>query len=156
MAIGYGLGAGDNGINRRMVETVHGVRLNPYMFVGAGVGFNYYSQRISWKPGAGRDRFELKTVPVFVNLKGYIPDRSVRPFVSMDAGYGVTVGEENNMNGLYLSSSAGVLFDVPYFGGVAVSVGYRSQGFNGKWRLPASDELSQGAGAVVFKVAFVF
>ena len=40
--IGYGLGIGGYAVNRFHVETVHGARINPYLFAGAGIGLSYF------------------------------------------------------------------------------------------------------------------
>ncbi len=87
--IGYGVGGsftgdfdGDAKYGRPFIETVHGVRITKYAFVGAGIGFQYATDK-NWEVGM---------MPVFLNLKGYYPvSENFAPYVSVDLGYGIGV-----------------------------------------------------------------
>lgn len=98
IAVAYGLGVGlvSSVINtdRIAFETVHGARLCPYFFVGAGVAFNYfYDMEIPYL-NSRNDYFDFEDenesagiIPVFVNTKGYYPISAKCSFyLSLDLG----------------------------------------------------------------------
>jgi len=82
--IGYGTGRlpdqdipldTEGGYARPLIETVHGVRITKYAFIGLGLGFQY---AYDW---------DLCMMPVFVNLKGYYPvTKHLAPYISVDLG----------------------------------------------------------------------
>lgn len=139
VSVGYGYGTGAISMNQYTVETVHGVRVNPYFFAGAGIGFHCYTTGRSYRSGYNGVRYsepESYVVPIYANLKGYLPTRGgmVVPFLSLDMGYGLVVGEKltvsygsktwfENMGGFLVSPSIGILIARC----VTFSVGYRSQ-----------------------------
>ena len=43
VGVGTAFGVGSNAYDRFVLETVHGVRIGPRLFVGLGVAWNYYS-----------------------------------------------------------------------------------------------------------------
>ncbi|EKC65916.1 conserved hypothetical protein, secreted, partial [human gut metagenome] len=45
VGVGTAFGVGSNAYDRFVLETVHGVRIGPRLFVGLGVAWNYYSAR---------------------------------------------------------------------------------------------------------------
>ena len=51
----------DEGEGTIGLETVHGARINPNLFIGTGVGVNYFYQ------------YDEIILPVFVDAKGYLP-----------------------------------------------------------------------------------
>ena len=86
VAFAYGLavseGTGDL-FPRIVFETVHGVRINPYLFAGVGLGINYFYKDLYiynyW--GSILEGYRGGIVlPVFANVKGYLPiSRKVAP-----------------------------------------------------------------------------
>ena len=44
-SLGYAFGTGKLNVNRFNITTTHGVRINQYLFAGAGTGFNFYSRK---------------------------------------------------------------------------------------------------------------
>lgn len=74
-AFAYGLavseGMGDL-VPRIVFETVHGVRINPYLFAGVGLGINYFYKDLYFFDGW--DIYELgnsgTVLPIFANVKG--------------------------------------------------------------------------------------
>lgn len=121
--IGYGAGGsftgdvdGDAKYARPFIETVHGVRITKYAFVGAGVGFQY----------ATDDRWKVGMMPIFLNLKGYYPvSESFAPYVSVDLGYGIGIagtddfGEDEGLDlkgGFYASYGLGLNYKRLNFG----------------------------------------
>ncbi len=90
---GYSIGVGNgDGIGRVSFSTTHGCRVIPYLYVGAGVGVDYYH-----KP-------ELFGIPIFADFRGYLlPRQNLNPFLNFRVGYSVADAE-----GLYFSPSVGI------------------------------------------------
>lgn len=77
-----------------MVETIHGVRINKHVFIGAGIGLHY--------PIGGDDDVY---VPIFADFKVFCAvNRKVSPFLNIDAGYEPCVG------GFYFNTSLGLKY----------------------------------------------
>lgn len=90
--VGFGAGVGSNPFlrqNRVTVDMVNGIRVNSYFSIGLGLGYHTYLGRTI----EGIDFTDEHIVPVYANLKGYMPaGRSMfRGFVSLDAGYGFSM-----------------------------------------------------------------
>lgn len=82
-------------ISRIVFETVHGVRINPYLFAGVGLGINYFYKDIYFSNGW--NIYELgnsgTVLPVFANVKGYLPVSSKAALnLSWDLGAAIGVG----------------------------------------------------------------
>ena len=80
---------------RIVFETVHGVRINPYLFAGVGLGINYFYKDIYFSNGW--NIYELgnsgTVLPVFANVKGYLPVSSKAALnLSWDLGAAIGVG----------------------------------------------------------------
>lgn len=88
-------------------ETVHGVRINKYLFTGLGLGFRYstdltaYScKEIEYHP------FLDIHFPIFVNVKGYYPiSNKIEPYLNLSLGYAVSI---NSHNGFYCDFGTGI------------------------------------------------
>lgn len=79
---GYAFGIGDYKIDRLSIHMINGVRFNPYFSAGLGLGLDVYNS----------DGETLVSLPLFVNLKGYLPvSQSVSFFASFDLGYSVAL-----------------------------------------------------------------
>ncbi len=91
--LGYSIGVGDgDGLGRSSFSTTHGCRVIPYLYVGAGVGFDYYHEP------------ELFGVPIFADFRGYLfPKQNLNPFLNFRIGYSVV-----DVEGLYFSPSVGI------------------------------------------------
>ena len=127
--VGYAFGIGDNKIDRLSIHMINGVRFNPYLSTGIGIGIDYYDDH-------GTSMFSL---PLFVNLKGYIPlSKGVSLFASFDLGYSVALKYEEasgkvdyvsynakmGMKGLMLTPAIGASFKVAEQNAIHLSVGY--------------------------------
>ena len=94
IAAAFGLGVGEVSsyinTNRILVETVHGVRINPYLFTGLGLGFNYFYESIDIVNNYGRVVSNYNGAGVlspFINLKGYYPvTEKFAVYFSLDLG----------------------------------------------------------------------
>ena len=97
-AVSFGL----NGFGTSVgISTTHGCLINPYLYVGAGLGFNYFT--------AGQD----KSLPVFGDIRTYFLRGDLKPYLNIRAGYDAL------LRGAYFSPSAGVRYRALDF-----SVGY--------------------------------
>jgi hypothetical protein len=108
---GYTLGAGLYAPDRCAVSIVNGVQFNPYLYVGLGVGLNYYTKN-----------YEIG-IPVFANVRGYFVKGNVAPFADLRVGYSPLV----DATGYYLSPAFGCRFGLAERVGLNVSVGYEMQ-----------------------------
>ena len=93
---GYALGL-DGAADRVIFETIHGVRINKYAFVGIGIGFNSYKDiltDISFDRRGNIKSIETGwgiTLPVFLDIKGYYPvTKDFAPYI--DLGLGCSTG----------------------------------------------------------------
>ncbi len=99
------------------VQTVHGYRFNKKLSAGIGVGME------------GFDRF--KVLPIFAHLRYEPFDKRVRPYLSIDAGYGVALNSSSSWNeysgGLMLQSAIGLQFSNRSGGGIFLELGQKFQ-----------------------------
>lgn len=86
-------GGGETQLSRPFFETVHGVMISDYIFVGGGIGAQFYAGEcgddaedwIDLKEDA--TRWNALTIPIFVNLKGFFPiNDDLRPFINLGLG----------------------------------------------------------------------
>ena len=113
-AFAYGVGVGDASsvinTNRIVFETVHGVRINPYLFAGAGVGFNYFYGLFNDYDVEGVDD-TAGVLPVFADFKGYYPaSDKLALFLAWDFGAAVGVSGCAEGTEFYTSIGPGVSF----------------------------------------------
>lgn len=108
--VGYGIGIGDYQVDRFYVETIHGARIIPHLFLGAGAGLALLN--------GGH-----VTIPVFANVKGYFTKSKVSPYIFANLGYGF--GDEK---GFYGAGGLGVDFTIASTLGIYINLGYQSLG----------------------------
>ncbi len=142
--VGYGMGgtakvdgeSEDAHYGRPFIETVHGVRITQYAFVGAGVGFQYACDE-QWKVGM---------MPVFLDLKGYYPvNDNFAPYVAIDLGFSSgVVGTkdfadegEDLKGGFYASYGIGLNYKRLNFG-----LGWQHQGMKEEYEGESGDSFS--------------
>lgn len=106
--VGYGLNGTVDGhstdFGRVFAETIHGVRITKYAFIGLGIGVQYAHE------------WETITLPVFVDMKGYYPvNEKFAPYVSIDLGYSPFVKGDAD-GGLYASYGVGLNYGKLNFG----------------------------------------
>lgn len=90
--------------NFLVCETVHGLRVSPHFFTGIGAKMLYSHSKV-----------KLKTLPVFANVRYYLFDREVAPYVAIDAGYNIGL-DSTEYNGFYGSLGVGLTFKYLNFG----------------------------------------
>jgi hypothetical protein len=96
-------------LSRPLIETVHGVEIGPYFFVGAGVGLQYYCGKLKdFQPEAdyaaivkGKEkattRWNAFMLPLFADLKFKYPvSKDWEPFLNF--GVGGSFGLSSSMN----------------------------------------------------------
>ena len=125
---GYTIGTGDYNVGRIELTTSHGYQINPYFFVGAGTGVNYYCTR-------GADDF---IIPVFADIRANFIEGPVVPFATLKLGYSFSTRESYD-GGLYLAPAVGVKFMLNSRQALSLSLGYTCQ-----WL--SSDEYYYGYG----------
>lgn len=135
--LGYSIGVGTWSFGRVNLHTVQGIKVGKYFSTGLGVGVDYYHDIL----GSGE-----VVVPVYLNLKGYIPaSELVSPYVSLDLGGGIGATEGvSGLSGFLVTPAVGVKV-----GKFKAQIGYTSQSFS-------DSGVSLSAGAVQFKVGMMF
>ena len=127
---------------RIVFETVHGVRINPYLFAGVGLGINYFYKDIYFSNGW--NIYELgnsgTVLPVFANVKGYLPVSSKAALnLSWDLGAAIGVGGYfNEGTKFYTSIGPGVTF------------GRQSGGVRGDFSI-RFQHMGEGLNAILFR-----
>lgn len=128
LGVGFGYGFGD--ANSVLIETVHGLRFNPYLFTGLGVGINYY------------DGFGLLTPAL--NMKGYYPvTRIIDLYLSWDIGAAVGIAEWGGDSDLYASIGPGINF------------GNRKGSPRGDFSIRVQ-RMGENSGTLIFRLGIVF
>ncbi len=104
--LGYSIGVSSiDGTGRLNVSTTHGCRLIPELYVGAGLGVDYYHDGSTYG------------IPIFADFRGYFTRQAVKPFLNFRIGYSV-----GDVEGLYFSPSIGVNYKM-----LDINLGYTYQ-----------------------------
>lgn len=134
--VGYSVDTRGVGAGRVEVSTSHGCLLIPYLYLGAGVGFQYYHSASAFN------------IPIFANFRGYPMKGDIKPFLDLRIGYSV-----GDIDGLYFSPSVGVSlkrFDLSIGYTMQKATVYDYDSYYGY------DYYSVNFGAVTFKFGFRF
>lgn len=98
VAIGYALDCHDFCCNRVTIGTVHGSRINPYLFAGMGI-------ETAWSYSD-----EFLTLSPFAEVKGYYPfSNKTFGYIAFDLGGTIDLSEWGD-NGVYVSIGPGIDF----------------------------------------------
>lgn len=135
----FGMGIDEWNFDRFTIETVHGMRVNEYLFVGAGAGWHHFVN--------GAEKFSV--VPVYFNAKGYLKAGKITPFASFDIGIGLPFGQPYGHRGLYISPAIGANYKITPKNTLGLVLGYQSQKLPGYGSTLVMD-------AVSIKLAFGF
>ena len=81
-------------LSRPYIDIIGGVRLGTYLFAGIGVGVQYVygecsmvSKATEIGGGGSPETWGSVSIPIYANVKGYIPNRSiVVPYISVSLG----------------------------------------------------------------------
>ena len=99
------------------LSTTHGYQFNPYVFVGAGLAADCYTQSLYF------------VMPVFANVRVTPLNGNITPYVDLKGGYS-PVGY---FEGLYLAPTIGCRFGLTRRVGLNVGIGYSLQQTNTKY-----------------------
>ncbi|MDR1880934.1 MAG: hypothetical protein LBQ78_08380 [Tannerellaceae bacterium] len=158
---GYTLGIGDISTSRIAFSTSHGIQVNPYFFIGVGLGANLYSDGLYYRGNIAKDTIMVNgtvekdtlntpiTIPVFVDLRfNFIEGASIIPFAGLKAGYTIGISkrdykdsqktrQETKMEGVgfYVEPSVGVKFMLSSSFALNLSAGYSFQTFTHPYKL---------------------
>ena len=94
---GYGSSSRDTlhtNLSRPLFETVHGVEIGKYLFVGAGIGLQYFNGKLQdlsgWAPDveyANNYKWNTLLLPIFANIKVMYPINDMfTPFLNLSIG----------------------------------------------------------------------
>lgn len=91
-----------------MIETIHGVRINKYLFAGLGLGFRYSETMTFSSHDYTVDGTDLFYLPIYANVKGYYPvTDKIEPFLNLSLGYAADIcGQESG--GFYCDFGTGI------------------------------------------------
>lgn len=133
--LGYSVDVRGMSAGRVEASTSHGCLIMPYLYIGGGVGFQYYHSARAFN------------IPIFADFRGYPIKGNIKPFLNFRIGYSV-----GDIDGLYLSPSIGVSINR-----LDISFGYTMQKkdvyyYNGYYGYDDSINF----GAVTFKLGFRF
>lgn len=118
--VGYTFGVGDYDMGRFEVSTTHGYQINPYIFVGAGVGLHFMPSYETSDMDIALDTRDSKVcIPVFAAARVNFTKTRVSPFIDIKGGTFVTKGD-----GLYIVLSGGCKIKTRGKQGIDLSVGY--------------------------------
>lgn len=137
---GYVVGVGSYAIDRVSFLTSHGYQFNPYFYLGAGFGLNYYHS------------MQAYSVPVFGHLRGTFINGRITPYVDLKIGYSIA-----DIQGFYMNPSAGCRFGLTKKLGLNLGIGYEMQKTEMFFFSPFTSFYStENMGGVTFKVGLDF
>ena len=88
------VGVLDSDVSRPYIETIHGVSIADYIFVGGGFGVQYYYGK---QYEDGSDKWNNLTLPIFGNIKGMYPVTDhFKPYISVSLGGTVVATSDLN------------------------------------------------------------
>lgn len=140
--LGYSVSTDVSELDRLELATSQGYQFNPYLFLGVGGGVSYFYDQSS------------VCFPVFINPRVDFNTGKISPFIDLKGGY--TFGED--VEGLYISPSAGARFALTNGGVVNFSVGYTLQeaevliDYNSYYM----STIRRNIGAITLKIGFDF
>lgn len=126
------------------ISTSYGKQFSPYVFVGFGVGVDYYKD---WESAA---------VPVFLDARFYIIDSDVTPYFGVKAGYSMSY-----IMGFYSNPTFGIYWWGKKQVGVNISLGYNLQMVDLRtyyyaYSLLNHDVNSESIGGISLKLGIIF
>ena len=137
-AMGYAFGIGDFNVNRFNISTTHGVRLNQYLFVGGGLGFNFFH----------KDGDNATVMPIYASVKGYYPVGNQLSLVGLfDLGVGTSLSDNLDGSGFYCYPQVGLNLPILKSYSLDFTLGYQHQAIS-------KHSANVNFDAIAFKVAF--
>ena len=95
-------------LHRPFIETIHGVSITKYAFVGAGLGLQGYFGAVD--TDVPEEKWDTLALPLFGNLKGQLPLKAVTPYIGLNASADIVgvKAESRLTGGFYCDCGAGV------------------------------------------------
>lgn len=106
------------------LTTSHGYQFNPYIYLGAGIGFDYTGE-IKWGDISGKPhnkRSAKVDIPVFFNARANFTKTKLSPFV--DVRFGSYVNNDGN---IYATLTIGGRYAINEKIGVSLCIGFESR-----------------------------
>jgi hypothetical protein len=129
---GFAFGVGFVEIDRIVIDIVNGYRFNPYVSIGAGVGYRHYLN----DNYINVESFRLVMMPLYGNIKVNFTDTKYAPFLSISTGYSISLIGEGVIynrwegswgNGYFLNPQIGLNVALNEKSALFLSVGYELQ-----------------------------
>lgn len=113
----YLLGIGDFQHDRVKFDFINGYQVNPYISIGVGIGFRYYTKSAEY------------IIPFFYDTKITFSDSELSPFFSLGIGSSIgTNGLSNDIIGFIFNPAFGMTIKGAY-SNVNIGIGYELQQF---------------------------
>ena len=168
--IGGGFGVGEYGRHHLSFQTSHGYQFNPYFYLGAGVGFDYFTRHNSYyypdysnyHPDYGYQNSHIGwnnrndfSVPIFANIRITL-NKPITPFFDVKIGYSTFDGM-----GVYFNPNFGISFKLNGKTALNLGAGYNMQmadiyhySYNGYYDYDNYNKEIMGAMSFKFGVEF--
>lgn len=112
--LGYEVATNKDGENSPILNLSAGYQLNPYIFLGAGVGLRHYNDS------------EKTSVPIFFNFRSDFVNAKINPFVDVKLGFSPSYSRG------FGSAGMGCRFKIGEKCGLLVSAGFEVQDLENK------------------------
>lgn len=153
--LSYLIGAGDYASDRVELTTSHGYQFNPYIYLGGGLGFQYWND------------LEVFTMPIFTDFRVNFMKGKIIPNAGVKLGIAAELNDDAAAGG-YFNPSVGVKFMLSRKNAINVSLGYTLQTLNRDYSYSSGGNYGYGGGyayyyydsgnfnSVNFKVGYEF
>lgn len=145
---GYGFGVGKDPmlgsfVNRYELDIINGYQINPYCFVGLGVGFNLFLGHLAEDFDEDISDKDVISLPIFAHTRFNFIDRDVSPFIALNIGYNISTKKKEQIGsnaeyalqgGLIFEPSLGVAIRTSNKNSVTVGIGYSLMEMRAKLR----------------------
>ena len=143
------------------VATSHGYQFSNYIFLGAGVGFDY-TGKATWEKIDGRPYYKRDSsvdVPLFFNGRFNFTNTKLIPFLDLRAGTYI-----NNEGGYFLNAMVGCRLNLSDNNGLSFSIGAKCRSVTAerlnynkyKKAFIYEDKENESLEGLVFKIGFDF
>jgi hypothetical protein len=112
--LGYEVATNKDGENSPILNLSAGYQLNPYIFLGAGVGLRHYKDN------------DKNSVPIFFNFRSDFVNAKINPFVDVKLGFSPSYTRG------FGSAGMGCRFKIGEKCGLSVSAGFEVQDLENK------------------------
>ena len=133
-----------SGENRYEFSTSHGILFTPYLFLGLGVGFHFYTGYNDEGNYYSYDKI-VTEIPIFAHFKIHFTDTKASPFVDVKLGYSVY-----EVTGTYFAPAVGCRFAKGSRSAFWFSIGYTIQSID------EYKDMSANSNAMSMKVGWDF